>query len=83
MELDDIYNWDLYTKDGATQDREHNLVNEITQIDTTAIVHDDNGNLTDDGSYTYEWNIANQLTAVRDKVTNELVAEYRLSLIHI
>ena len=40
-------------------------------------VHDDDGNLTDDGStYTFEWNAANQLLKVRDRSTNALLAAY-------
>ena len=59
-----------------TQTRSHNLANEITQIDSTSVVHDDRGNLTDDGSKLYEWNIANQLVAVREKATNNLLGQY-------
>ncbi|MFH1708634.1 MAG: RHS repeat-associated core domain-containing protein, partial [Planctomycetota bacterium] len=74
--LDDLYNWAQYIKDGVTQTRSHNLANEITQIDSTSVVHDDRGNLTDDGSKLYEWNIANQLVAVREKATNNLLGQY-------
>ena len=74
--LDDLYNWAQYIKDGVTQTRSHNLANEITQIDSASIFHDDRGNLTDDGSKLYEWNIANQLVAVREKATNNLLGQY-------
>jgi hypothetical protein len=61
-------------------------LNQYDQITTTPTggsattvtkVHDDDGNLTDDGSKLYEWDAENRLVALRRKSDNLLIAKYR------
>ena len=61
-------------------------LNQYDQITTTPTggsattvtkVHDDDGNLTDDGSKLYEWDAENRLVALRRKSDNLLIAKYQ------
>ena len=61
-DLDKLGNWDKKTKDGTTETRAHNSVNEITQINGDVLQHDDNGNLSQDSQYTYSYDQENRLT---------------------
>jgi RHS repeat-associated protein len=61
--LDPVGNWNSKTTDAVTQTRTHNAVNELTQIDATALTYDANGNLLNDGSYSYSYDEENRLTA--------------------
>jgi len=63
-DLDKLGNWDDRIKDGVTQSRQHNAVNEITQIDAAPLEYDDNGNLLHDPRYNYEYDQENRLTKV-------------------
>jgi YD repeat-containing protein len=67
--LDAVGNWDSKTTDSVTENRTHNAANEITAIDSTAITHDHNGNLTGDPAAggtgaTYEYDENNRLISV-------------------
>jgi RHS repeat-associated protein len=62
--LDAVGNWDSKTTDAVTETRTHNAANEITQIDTQAISHDNNGNLIQDTNYDYTFDENNRLTGV-------------------
>src|SRR5262249_18250500 len=62
--LDPVGNWNNKTTDGVTQLRSHNPVNELVKIDATDLHYDDNGNLIDDGTYTYNYDEENRLTCV-------------------
>lgn len=77
--LDKLGNWDSKTKDGATETREHNAVNEITKIDLADIISDDNGNLIHDPKYNYEYDQENRLTKVSfiGALGSETAGEYR------
>jgi RHS repeat-associated protein len=73
--LDGAGNWQAV--DGET--REHSSLNEITQRTdggTTTLVYDDNGNLTDDGTYEFAWDASNRLSTVTRKSDGALVATY-------
>ena len=62
-----------YTSDSLNQ------YDSITVGSAAAVtqVHDEDGNLADDGStYAFEWNAANQLLKVRNRSTNALIATY-------
>ena len=58
-----------------------NVLNQYSGITTDSNLvfkgHDDDGNLTDDGSKTYVWDAENRLVEVRDVSDNSLIAEYR------
>ena len=75
--LDGVGNWDSKTKDAVTETRTHNVVNEITDIDGTSLSYDDNGNLTDDGSNTYEYDYENRLIRVTRKSDSQVLAEFK------
>lgn len=55
---------------------EHNKVNELISIDGRNLIYDENGNLTDDGTYEYEWDALNRLKTVTRKSDSALIAEY-------
>ncbi|MGY6274216.1 RHS repeat-associated core domain-containing protein [Methylomonas sp. MgM2] len=81
-DLDKLGNWDHKVKDGVTQTREHNAVNEITsiQVDGNPLVpigHDDNGNLEEDKRYSYAYDEENRLTGVTRKSDGKPVGQYR------
>ncbi|MCI0541732.1 MAG: DUF6531 domain-containing protein [Verrucomicrobiales bacterium] len=53
-----------------------NSMNEYDAITGVTRVHDDNGNLTDDGTRLLTYDYKNRLIAVRDKASGGLIAEY-------
>jgi len=63
-DLDCLGNWNSKTTDGTTQNRNHNMVNELTAIDGVPLNYDDNGNLIEDERYTYVYDEENRLTRV-------------------
>ena len=54
-----------------------NNLNQYTNVGGTGYSYDLNGNLTDDGTYEYEYNFRNLLCRVKDKGTGSTVATYR------
>lgn len=72
--------WDYYGNAGETEPGGDSL-NQYRRIDTPSgdldRVHDDDGNLTDDGTLLYKWDAENRLIEVRKKSGNTLIAEYR------
>lgn len=71
------------TKNGTvtqTVDHVFNQRNQLVEVKsgTSSIkwVYDDNGNLLDDGKFTYEWDADNRLRKVTNKATAVQVAEY-------
>jgi RHS repeat-associated protein len=59
--LDALGNWLSKISDGVTENRTHNVMNEISDIDGTSYTYDDNGNLIDDGTNIYEYDYENHL----------------------
>ena len=59
-----------------TETRKRNNLNQIASQDGTTFSHDDNGNLTDDGTLTYKYDAFNRLREVRRKSDSMLVAKY-------
>ncbi|MCR4317841.1 MAG: DUF6531 domain-containing protein, partial [Planctomycetes bacterium] len=51
-------------------------VNEYGSVDGVSYSYDSNGNLIDDGKFTYTYNFRNQLTGVYDADTGAMVGEY-------
>ena len=75
--LDVLDNWNSKTTDGVTQTRTHNNMNELVSIDGTTLTYDDNGNLVDDGTNTYEYDYENRLLKVTRKSDSAVLAEYK------
>ncbi len=57
-------NWNSKTTNAVTQTRTHNTVNEITAINSTALTYDSDGDLTNDGTYAYQYDEEHRLTGV-------------------
>lgn len=66
-ELDALGNWTsntIYSGDPLTEERTHNLQNQLTAVGTDALTYDGNGNLTNDygsGNYPYHYDAWNRL----------------------
>lgn len=74
FDLDGLGNWTrYYDNTGTPEYRDPNVMNEYDYIGASAppqsanLTHDDNGNLTDDGTYEYEWDALNRLIKVLKK----------------
>jgi RHS repeat-associated protein len=74
--LDPLANWNSKTTDGATESRAHSEANEITQINSTPVLHDANGNLFNDTTLSYTWDIENRLTTGTRHSDARLVGQY-------
>jgi len=70
--LDGVGNWNSRRVDGLTTAYTVNVMNEYDAIRGAAQVHDDNGNLTDDGNRRYVYDIHNRLIRVTDAANNEI-----------
>jgi RHS repeat-associated protein len=60
--LDPVGNWTSKTTNAVTQNRTHDVVNELTQIDATPISYDADGNTLADGTLTYAHDEENRIT---------------------
>jgi len=60
--------------DGASTSYLRNSLNQYTSVGGTSYSYDNNGNLTDDGTYLYYYDCENRLTDVNDQ-SDQLVAE--------
>lgn len=86
--LDKLGNWDEFLKRTndvtVTEPRTNNKANEYLTIDPDGsggsspltLAHDHNCNLTDDGTYLYDYDIENRMTRVRLKSGSVLLADY-------
>jgi RHS repeat-associated protein len=73
--LDGVGNWERV--DDET--RQHSSFNELTVRNsggTITMSHDDNGNVTDDGAFTFAWDYANRLRTVTRKSDGARIAVY-------
>jgi RHS repeat-associated protein len=75
--LDAVGNWNSKTTDGVTQLRVHNEANELTGIGATNLTYDDNGNLQNDGVYTYAHDEENRLTRVTRNSDSAVAGQYQ------
>lgn len=75
--LDELGNWETKTTDGNPEFRTHNVMNEITNLDGTGLTYDDNGNLTDDGTNTYEYDYENRMLRAIRKSDRQILVNYR------
>ncbi len=53
------------------------VVNQYTQVGGVTRTHDNNGNLTDDGTYLFQYDFENRLVEVKLKATQAVIATYR------
>jgi len=74
--LDAVGNWTSFVSNAVTQTRTDNAVNEIQSIGTNTLTYDANGNLLDDGHYTYTYDGENRLTTVTRDSDSALVGQY-------
>lgn len=74
--LDALGNWQSQIRNGQTENRVHNHMNETVDIDGVKYSYDANGNLTDDGMYTYKYDFENRLVKITNKFDNSIVAEF-------
>ncbi|MBN1808940.1 MAG: hypothetical protein JW909_07700 [Planctomycetes bacterium] len=77
--LDLLGNWAEYDVTGdetISEDRTHNVLNQISAIDQASLTYDLQGNLTSDGTQKYVWDIAGRLKEVRDS-QDALVASFQ------
>jgi len=82
--LDPVGNWNrkVDVVNAVTEIRTHNHVNEITSIKddggpVVPILSDDNGNLQNDGTYTYDYDEENRLTKVTRNSDSAVVGQYQ------
>jgi RHS repeat-associated protein len=75
--LDPVGNWNSKTTNGVTQNRTHDVVNELTKIDATSLTYDANGNSQNDGTYTYAYDEENRLTKVTRNSDSAVVGQYQ------
>jgi len=53
------------------------VVNQYTTVGGTTMSHDNNGNLSDDGTYKFGYDFENRLVELRNSTTSALIASYR------
>ena len=75
--LDPVGNWLTNTVNGVPEIRMHNAVNELTQIGSTNLSYDANGNLINDAVYTYAYDEENRLTSVTRLSDAAVVGQYQ------
>jgi RHS repeat-associated protein len=74
--LDPVGNWSSKTTNSILQTRVHNSTNELTEINSTALTYDANGNLLNDGTYIYAYDEENRLTQVTQISGPTVVGQY-------
>lgn len=75
--LDPVGNWTSKTTDGVTQNRTHDSVNELIQIDAAVLSYSSNGNLQGDAAYSYAYDEENRLTQVTRKSDHTVAGQYQ------
>lgn len=75
--LDALANWQRKTTDGIIQNRTHNEINELVNVNGVAYSYDSNGNLIDDGAKIYQYDYENRLVAVIRKSDGLTLGTYK------
>jgi RHS repeat-associated protein len=76
--LDPLGNWNsIVVTPGGTQTRTHSPSNEITKINSTPVLSDNNGNTSDDGTNLYSQDEENRLVQVAAKATHAVLGQYQ------
>ncbi|WP_372369015.1 RHS repeat-associated core domain-containing protein [Candidatus Uabimicrobium sp. HlEnr_7] len=76
-QLDGVGNWAKTTIDGEEKTQTVNEVNEYDAFGGVVFVHDDNGNLTDDGERLFTYDALNRIIQINNKANNEVIATYK------
>ena len=76
-DLDLLGNWNNTVTNGIAEPRTHNEVNEITSIAAAPLLHDDNGNLSDDRRLAFEYDAENRLVRVSRIAPPQVLGEYQ------
>jgi RHS repeat-associated protein len=75
LDLDD--NWSNFKSNTVTQTRTHNDVNEILTISgSPSPTYDGNGNLLDDGTYAYRYDVENRVVSITQDSDSAIVGQY-------
>jgi uncharacterized protein RhaS with RHS repeats len=61
---------------GQTTTYTYGSANQLSQINSTTQTYDVSGNLTNDGTYTYEWDSKDRLTKVKRISDNQVIVSY-------
>jgi RHS repeat-associated protein len=75
--LDAVGNWISKSTDAIAQTRLYNSTNELIEIDSTVLTYDSNGNVLNDGSFTYTYDEENRLTQVERNSDSAVVGQYQ------
>jgi YD repeat-containing protein len=75
--LDPVGNWNSKATNSVTQNRQHNADNELIKINAQGLTYDNNGNLTNDGSFAYAYDEENRLTVVTRVSDSAVVGQYQ------
>jgi RHS repeat-associated protein len=75
--LDALGNWLNKATDGITENRNHNKMNEIIDINGIPLLYDNNGNLLEDGINLYEHDYENRLIKVSRKTDRSILGAYK------
>lgn len=75
--LDALGNWESKTTNGETENRTHNQMNEIVDIDGVTLAYYNNGNLIDDGTKSYAYDYENRLLKVTRNSDSKIMGEYK------
>jgi len=74
--LDAVGNWTRFISNSVTQTRTHDPANEISSINSTTYTYDLNGNLLDDGTYRYAYDVENRVTSITRESDSAVVGQY-------
>jgi RHS repeat-associated protein len=75
--LDPVGNWNKKTTGGIPQNRTHNAANELLTIDAQTLAYDADGNILNDGAFTYAHDEENRLTKVTRNADSAVVGQYQ------
>jgi len=64
--FDALGNWTSFTSDGNTQNRSHNLQNQITNAGGNVLAYDNNGNTIASGARTFAYDFENRLKSMNN-----------------
>ncbi|WP_372370415.1 RHS repeat-associated core domain-containing protein [Candidatus Uabimicrobium sp. HlEnr_7] len=76
-QLDGVGNWANTAVDGTQQTQSVNNMNEYNSFNGVTFVHDDNGNLADDGERLFAYDALNRIIEIRSKEDNSVIATYK------
>jgi RHS repeat-associated protein len=75
--LDPVGNWTSKTTDAVTQNRVHDSLNELTQLDAQPIAYDFNGNMKNDGAFVYAYDEENRIISATRVSDSAVVGQYQ------